>query len=664
MQQVEQGCEALATMSPGPQLAAALAGIDLHQVLDGAAVQVLVASARQLAHQQAQFFTALVQVQRATVEQARCEAAARSTATRADPWAARSAAEWVGAEISAALVWSRGKADRELCLAETLVEQLPLVFAELAAGRIDQGRAWTFADVLGCAELTDDQLRQICAAVVPIAAGLTSAQIRARLLRLILAVDPDYARRRYKKAVRERGVYGYLGRDGTATITGSGLGVDEAVAACERIERLAEEVKRAGHPASVIQVRADIYVRLLDGRLDAMTTEQMIATLLADPTTLPDPDHTTAGAAARADHTAPSDTADPTERAGGQPDPCADDTTDAAVDARGDAGPEAGKPDRAQIADGRSAAPAPAGSVSAAGPADSAEPGPAPSTSPPPSPRRGGEVRVGLGTLMHLDDHPADLPGWGPAIAEVARAMVGRQHRAEWRFAVTDLDGYLILAGVTRRRPRGAGAAASECRGGVVEIHVPAEQLAQWAAERAACGEWAPIVADIARQYADRDRHQRLLDGRPHDRFAHALLRRHVQIRDRTCVAPGCRRAARRCQLDHTVEYDLGGFTTAANSGPLCLGDHLRKHHGGWLLEQPRPGHFRWTSPLGRTYHTRGEPISPPGVEPAPRADPHDTGPDGPRGASTDPGPIFCRPPPEPAPPLPPPATPDDDPPF
>lgn len=40
---------------------------------------------------------------------------------------------------------------------------------------------------------------------------------------MIQEIDPEHARRRYQKAVRERCVVGYLGRGGTATISASGL---------------------------------------------------------------------------------------------------------------------------------------------------------------------------------------------------------------------------------------------------------------------------------------------------------------------------------------------------------------------------------------------------------------------------------------------------------
>ena len=54
----------------------------------------------------------------------------------------------------------------------------------------------------------------------------------------------------------------------------------------------------------------------------------------------------------------------------------------------------------------------------------------------------------------------------------------------------------------------------------------------------------------------------------------------------------------------------------------------MLKTEGGWRLEQPEPGVFVWTSPLGRTYRISPEPILPPPSEPVP-AEP-DSNPDEP----------------------------------
>ena len=45
-------------------------------------------------------------------------------------------------------------------------------------------------------------------------------------------------------------------------------------------------------------------------------------------------------------------------------------------------------------------------------------------------------------------------------------------------------------------------------------------------------------------------------------------LRHLIEIRNPTCTAPGCRRAAARCDLDHVTPYDQGGRTCECNLHP------------------------------------------------------------------------------------------------
>ncbi|MGH3909589.1 MAG: type IV toxin-antitoxin system AbiEi family antitoxin [Pseudonocardiaceae bacterium] len=204
----------------------------------------------------------------------------------------------------------------------------------------------------------------------------------------------------------------------------------------------------------------------------------------------------------------------------------------------------------------------------------------------------------------------------GPVTAETARTLAATQRTGEWRYALTDPDGQLLLAGITRRRPTVADTAVrATVRGGIVELHIPAALLTELAAHPETCGQWSAVVADLATWYrashGNGTRHgaaaRRGQD--PATRFAGVVLRRHVQIRDRYCVHPGCRCPARHADIDHTVDHARGGATTGTNSGPLCGHDHTLKHDGGWRLHQPLPGHFTWTSPLGRRYHTRPQPI-------------------------------------------------------
>lgn len=85
-----------------------------------------------------------------------------------------------------------------------------------------------------------------------------------------------------------------------------------------------------------------------------------------------------------------------------------------------------------------------------------------------------------------------------------------------------------------------------------------------------------------------------------------ASLRRLVRWRADRCMAPGCGMPAGRCEIDHTVAWEHGGETSAANLAPLCKGHHTVKHHTDWTVRQTAgDGTLEWTSPSGRRYTVR-----------------------------------------------------------
>ena len=81
-------------------------------------------------------------------------------------------------------------------------------------------------------------------------------------------------------------------------------------------------------------------------------------------------------------------------------------------------------------------------------------------------------------------------------------------------------------------------------------------------------------------------------------------IREHVRLRDRFDVFPYGSHHARGCDQDHTIPFVHGerGQTRPSNLGPLARRGHRAKTHGGWRLDQPRPGVFWWTTPRGQTY--------------------------------------------------------------
>ncbi|GAB3406024.1 hypothetical protein GCM10027515_20110 [Schumannella luteola] len=78
--------------------------------------------------------------------------------------------------------------------------------------------------------------------------------------------------------------------------------------------------------------------------------------------------------------------------------------------------------------------------------------------------------------------------------------------------------------------------------------------------------------------------------------------RRHLRARDQHCHWPGCRTAAVRCELDHTIDAALGGPTALTNLAHLCQRHHSMKQFTAWRVRQHPGGILEWTSPTGRTY--------------------------------------------------------------
>ncbi|GEB64798.1 hypothetical protein SAT01_22460 [Sinomonas atrocyanea] len=76
-------------------------------------------------------------------------------------------------------------------------------------------------------------------------------------------------------------------------------------------------------------------------------------------------------------------------------------------------------------------------------------------------------------------------------------------------------------------------------------------------------------------------------------------LRRFIRYRDGACRVPGCMRAARRAEIDHTVEWQDGGSTDADNLALLCPKHHALKSLALFTLGRRASGDLVWTTLLG-----------------------------------------------------------------
>jgi len=192
-------------------------------------------------------------------------------------------------------------------------------------------------------------------------------------------------------------------------------------------------------------------------------------------------------------------------------------------------------------------------------------------------------LTVPLTTLLGLTQAPGQAAGYGPIDADTARvlACAAAGHRAtHWRITVIASDGTALAHGTAAHRPgpAGTGAGTGTRPGGGWSGAVTAEPVATGSCDHRHCEPgYRPSPA----------------------------LQRLIRARASTCTAPGCRRPAAACDLDHTRAYDDDGWTCECNLAPLCRRHHRAKQAHGWRLTQPQPGVLIWTTPSGRVYSTQ-----------------------------------------------------------
>lgn len=238
-------------MEPGPFLAAILANTDVNRLSGHDRVVVLRARQRMASHYLAHVYADMAFV----ADAIECLEGGE------DP---ELVAEGAAAEIRAALRLTRRTADMELDLALILRQRLPRLWEAFAAGDLDLRRVRTMISFTG--HLDRETARMVVDQVIDRAPQLTTGELRARLQRLCIEVDPDAATARYEEAVVERRVVAELSDDGTAQLMGLALPPDRVASASAFINQLARQLKRTGETRTMDQLRADVFLDLLEGQ--------------------------------------------------------------------------------------------------------------------------------------------------------------------------------------------------------------------------------------------------------------------------------------------------------------------------------------------------------------------------------------------------------------
>ncbi len=87
-------------------------------------------------------------------------------------------------------------------------------------------------------------------------------------------------------------------------------------------------------------------------------------------------------------------------------------------------------------------------------------------------------------------------------------------------------------------------------------------------------------------------------------RNANRKQRRKLRAMYRSCGFPGCDVGFWRCEMHHTLPWELGGLTDLENLIPMCSRHHHVIHEGGWQLHLAPDRTLTITQPDGMVYGT------------------------------------------------------------
>src|SRR6185437_3609520 len=170
--------------------------------------------------------------------------------------------------VSMALQLPLRTAQVKLAQASTLVNELPATLAAVADGTISAAHANVLAEALW--RLPDDPalpaaLEQAVLPPVLAAACITVPQLRRRVRRAVLALDPSTAEQRHQRAVADRRVEYHPGDDGMASLIAL-LPAPEAQLLYDRLTTAAKLLP-SQDPRTLDQRRADLFI---DGMLTGL----------------------------------------------------------------------------------------------------------------------------------------------------------------------------------------------------------------------------------------------------------------------------------------------------------------------------------------------------------------------------------------------------------
>ena len=171
--------------------------------------------------------------------------------------------EFAADELAFELHMSQPSAAGQMDFATDIAKRLPKTFAALGAGQIHMIHLRIIEEETRI--LTDADAAKADAILAEAAPGLTFGELRSAARKLVLKLDPDM-RKRKEAAKREAHVRRFREESGNAGMVARELPSDEALASWQHVEQRALDLRAAGIPGTLQDLRVRAYLDLLQER--------------------------------------------------------------------------------------------------------------------------------------------------------------------------------------------------------------------------------------------------------------------------------------------------------------------------------------------------------------------------------------------------------------
>jgi Domain of unknown function (DUF222) len=174
------------------------------------------------------------------------------------------AAEFAADQLAAELHLTHQSAAGQMDYASTVADRLPATFDALHAGTIHPVHVRIIEDETSV--LSPQDAARADAVLAEIAGSLTFGKLRTAARRLVLELDPESAQRRKEAARQDAHVRRFREDSGNAGLIARELPPDEVLASWQHVEQRALDLRAAGVPGTLQELRVRAYLDLLQER--------------------------------------------------------------------------------------------------------------------------------------------------------------------------------------------------------------------------------------------------------------------------------------------------------------------------------------------------------------------------------------------------------------